>query len=95
MKIGTRIRIQFGTGSGSTFSKCGSEDPDPRQNEMDPKSCRFLGIFFLFSLLLCFLLLFLTSEQLRNIFQNVSHLKKRASLIGNPVMGRYLKTLYK
>ena len=43
----------FGTGSGSTFSKCGSEDPDPdpllrkggsedpdpdpRQNEMDPK----------------------------------------------------------
>ena len=32
-KIGTRIH--FGTGSGSTFSKCGSEDP--RQNEMDPK----------------------------------------------------------
>ena len=31
MKIGTRIRIRihFGTGSGSTFSKCGSEDPDP------------------------------------------------------------------
>ena len=28
-KIGTRIRIHFGTGSGSTFSKCGSEDPDP------------------------------------------------------------------
>ena len=26
-------------GSGSTFSKCGSKDPDPdpRQNEMDPK----------------------------------------------------------
>ena len=24
-------------GSGSTFSKCGSQDPDPRQNEMDPK----------------------------------------------------------
>ena len=30
-EIGTRIRIRihFGTGSGSTFSKCGSEDPDP------------------------------------------------------------------
>ena len=27
MKKGTRIRIHFGTGSGSTFSKCGSEDP--------------------------------------------------------------------
>ena len=26
-KIGTRLRIHFG--SGSTFSKCGSEDPDP------------------------------------------------------------------
>ena len=39
MKKGTRIRIHFGTGSGSTFSKCGSQDPDPdpRQNEMDPK----------------------------------------------------------
>ena len=23
------IRIHFGIGSGSTFSKCGSEDPDP------------------------------------------------------------------
>ena len=29
MKIGTRIRIHFETGSESTFSKCGSEDPDP------------------------------------------------------------------
>ena len=31
MKISTRIRIRilFGPGSGSTFSKCGSEDPDP------------------------------------------------------------------
>ena len=29
MKIGTQIRIHFGTGSGSTFSKCGSEDLDP------------------------------------------------------------------
>ena len=30
-KIGTLIRIpiHFGTGSGSTSSKCGSEDPDP------------------------------------------------------------------
>ena len=28
MKKGTRNRIHFGTGSGSTFSKCGSEDPD-------------------------------------------------------------------
>ena len=28
-------------GSGSTFPKCGSQDPDPypRQNEMDPKRC--------------------------------------------------------
>ena len=25
----TRIRIYFGPGSGSTFSKCGSENPDP------------------------------------------------------------------
>ena len=35
------IRIHFFQiwirGSGSTFSKCGSQDPDPRQNEMDPK----------------------------------------------------------
>ena len=29
MSIGTLIRIHFGPGSGSTFSKCGSEDPDP------------------------------------------------------------------
>ena len=29
MSIGTRIRIHFGPGLGSTFSKCGSEDPDP------------------------------------------------------------------
>ena len=52
-KIGTRIRIHFGPGSGSTFTerwirgsgygstfpKCGSQDPDPDpcQNEMDPK----------------------------------------------------------
>ena len=28
-KIGTRIRIHFGPGSGFTFSKCGYEDPDP------------------------------------------------------------------
>ena len=30
-----------GSGSGSTFPKCGSQDPDPdpRQNEMDPKRC--------------------------------------------------------
>ena len=27
--IGTRIRIYFRPGSGSTFSKCGYEDPDP------------------------------------------------------------------
>ena len=26
-----------GSGSGSTFTKCGSQDPDPHQNEMDPK----------------------------------------------------------
>ena len=32
----TERRIQ---GSGSTFPKCGSQDPDPRQNEMDPKRC--------------------------------------------------------
>ena len=31
-----RIR---GSGSRSTFPKCGSPDPDPRQNEMDPKRC--------------------------------------------------------
>ena len=28
-KIGTRIRIYVGPGSGSTLSKCGSEDPHP------------------------------------------------------------------
>ena len=28
-----------GSGSESTFPKCGSQDPDPRQNEMDPKRC--------------------------------------------------------
>ena len=27
--IQIRIRIHFGPGSGFTFSKCGSEDPDP------------------------------------------------------------------
>ena len=39
IEIGTRIRIHFGPGSGSTFPKCGTQDPDPRQNEMDPKRC--------------------------------------------------------
>ena len=38
-----RIPIHhFGkVGSGPTFPKCGSQnpDPDPRQNEMDPKRC--------------------------------------------------------
>ena len=40
-----RIRIHYygkvDPGSGSTFPKCGSQDPDPypRQNEMDPKRC--------------------------------------------------------
>ena len=28
---------RWNRGSGSTFPKCGSQDPDPRQNEMDPK----------------------------------------------------------
>ena len=35
-----------GSGSGTTFLKCGSQDPDPRQNEMDPKRC-FQVYFFL------------------------------------------------
>ena len=43
--VDPRIRIlihysgKVGPGSGSTFPKCGSQDPDPRQNEMDPKRC--------------------------------------------------------
>ena len=28
-----------GSESGSTFPKCGYQDPDPRQNDMDPKRC--------------------------------------------------------
>ena len=46
-KVDPRIRIHFsqmwirgsGSGSGFTFPKCGSQDPDPRHNEMDPKRC--------------------------------------------------------
>ena len=39
IKIGTLIRIHFGTGSGSTFSKCGFEDldPDPLFPNVDPR----------------------------------------------------------
>ena len=42
-----------GSGSGSTFTKCGSQDPDPdpHQNEMDPKrwleAC-FLSFYLIF-----------------------------------------------
>jgi len=36
---GSTITESWIRGSGSTFPKCGSEDPDPRQNEMDPKRC--------------------------------------------------------
>ena len=28
-----------GSESGFTFPKCGSQDPDPCQNELDPKRC--------------------------------------------------------
>ena len=38
-KIGTRIRIRIHFGTGSTFSKCGSKDPDPllrRGGSYDP-----------------------------------------------------------
>ena len=36
---GSTITERWIRGSGSTFPKCGSQDPDPdpRQNEMDPK----------------------------------------------------------
>ena len=38
---GSTITERLIRGSGSTFPKCGSKDPDPdpRQNEMDPKRC--------------------------------------------------------
>ena len=38
---GSTITERWNRGSGSTFPKCGSQDPDPdpRQNEMDPKRC--------------------------------------------------------
>ena len=38
---GSTITERWIRGSGSTFPKCGSQnpDPDPRQNEMDPKRC--------------------------------------------------------
>ena len=34
---GSTITERWIRGSWSTFPKCGSQDPDPRQNEMDPK----------------------------------------------------------
>ena len=36
---GSSITERWIRGSGSTFPKCGSQDPDPCQNEMDPKRC--------------------------------------------------------
>ena len=38
---GSTITERWIRGYGSTFPKCGSQDPDPdpRQNEMDPKRC--------------------------------------------------------
>ena len=36
---GSTITESWIRGSGSTFPKCESQDPDPRQNEMDPKRC--------------------------------------------------------
>ena len=38
---GSAITERWIRGSGSTFPKCRSQDsdPDPRQNEMDPKRC--------------------------------------------------------
>ena len=36
---GSTITERWIRGSGSTFPNYGSQDPDPRQNEMDPKRC--------------------------------------------------------
>ena len=44
---GSTITERWIRGSGSTLPKCGSQDPDPRQNEMDPKRWILLLILFL------------------------------------------------
>ena len=46
---GSTITERWIRGSGSTFPKCGSEDPDPdpRQNEMDPKRLKIQKSYFL------------------------------------------------
>ena len=49
-----------GSGSGSTFPKCGSQDPDPLQNEMDPKRWYLSLSFKLSWMLYIYILLYST-----------------------------------
>jgi len=48
---GSTIMERWIRGSGSTFTKCGSKDPDPdpHQNEMDPKRCFDQCLFWSFA----------------------------------------------